>query len=62
MANKAWAYARRWHNENFGLAPSLDLLLNGPRLFGVEKEPPDDLKTYFIGHTYAAFIVAGKKL
>ena len=46
MANKVWAYARRWHNENFVVVPSLDLLLNGLRLFVLEKEPPDDLKKH----------------
>ena len=37
--------ARAWFNETFGVAPSL--VLKGPRLFGLENEPPDDLFNIF---------------
>ena len=37
--------ARKWFLNTFGVAPSL--VLNGPRLFGLENEPPDDLFNIF---------------
>ena len=37
--------ARKWFLTTFGVAPSL--VLNGPRLFGLENEPPDDLFNIF---------------
>ena len=37
--------AQLWFRESFGVAPSL--VLNGPRLFGLENEPPDDLFNIF---------------
>ena len=37
--------AKAWFQETFGVAPSL--VLNGPRLFGLENEPPDDLLNIF---------------
>ena len=37
--------AQLWFRETFGVAPSL--VLNGPKLFGLENEPPDDLFNIF---------------
>ena len=37
--------AKTWFKETFRVAPSL--VLNGPRLFGLENEPPDDLLNIF---------------
>ena len=37
--------ARKWFLTTFGVAPSLVLI--GPRLFGLENEPPDDLFNIF---------------
>ena len=38
-------YARNWFTRIFGETPSL--MLKGPRLFGLENEPPDDLSNIF---------------
>ena len=38
-------YARNWFARIFGETPSL--MLKGPRLFGLENEPPDDLSNIF---------------
>jgi len=40
-----WEDAYEWYECAFGVAPPL--LLNGPRLFGMENEPPDDLLNIF---------------
>ena len=40
-----WEDAEEWYQGAFGVAPPL--LLNGPRLFGMENEPPDDLLNIF---------------
>ena len=40
-----WEDAEEWYQAAFGVAPPL--LLNGPRLFGMENEPPDDLLNIF---------------
>ena len=40
-----WEDAQEWYQAAFGVAPPL--LLNGPRLFGMENEPPDDLLNIF---------------
>ena len=37
--------AQKWFRGTFGETPSL--MLNGPRLFGLENEPPDDLHNIF---------------
>ena len=37
--------AQDWFRQTFGVTPSL--MLNGPRLFGLENEPPDDLHNIF---------------
>ena len=37
--------AQKWFRRTFGETPSL--MLNGPRLFGLENEPPDDLHNIF---------------
>ena len=40
-----WVAARRWFNNYIGVAPTI--VLKGPRLFGLEKEPPNDLSNIF---------------
>ena len=40
-----WNDARDWFRGTFGENPSL--VLKGPRLFGLENEPPDDLHNIF---------------
>ena len=40
-----WVIARDWFRQTFGETPSL--VLKGPRLFGLENEPPDDLQNIF---------------
>ena len=40
-----WEDAYAWYECAFGVTPPL--LLNGPRLFGMENEPPDDLLNIF---------------
>ena len=40
-----WEDANEWYWRAFGVAPTLRL--NGPRLFGLENEPPDDLHNIF---------------
>ena len=40
-----WEDAEEWYQAAFGVAPPL--LLNGPKLFGMENEPPDDLFNIF---------------
>jgi len=43
--NDFWEDAKEWFCGTFGAAPILRL--NGPRLFGLENEPPDDLHNIF---------------
>merc|ERR1712110_1397373 len=40
-----WITAQQWFRGTFGENPSL--VLKGPRLFGLENEPPDDLHNIF---------------
>ena len=40
-----WNDAQHWFRGTFGENPSL--VLKGPRLFGLENEPPDDLHNIF---------------
>ena len=45
LTGEFWQNARDWYSLVFKVAPSL--LLTGPRLFGLEKEPPSDLFNIF---------------
>ena len=45
LTDEFWHNARDWFSLVFKVAPSL--ILKGPRLFGLEKEPPSDLLNIF---------------
>ena len=45
VTDEFWHSAKWWFSQVFRVAPSL--LLKGPRLFGLEKEPPTDLSNIF---------------
>ena len=45
VADEFWQLAKAWFTSNFRVAPTL--ALRGYRLFGMEKEPPNDLLNIF---------------
>ena len=45
VADEFWQLAKAWFTANFRVAPTL--ALRGYRLFGMEKEPPNDLLNIF---------------
>ena len=45
ITDEFWHKARDWYMLTFGIAPPL--VLKGPRLFGLEKEQPNDLHNIF---------------
>ena len=51
--------AQRWFGRTFGETPSLTL--KGPRLFGLENEPPDDLQNIFYRNVRYCIYINRKK-
>ena len=54
-----WEDAYEWYECAFGVTPPL--LLNGPRLFGMENEPPADLLNIFYRSVRYAIYMGRKR-